>query len=199
MTKEEKNMKKNFSNIALCIVGAAFFFLAGMFVGPKGSNLKSKMKTWRYTKTAAQRLYEQWDKSSLFLESSGESLDSFEKKNGTFILYNWATWCPHCKKINPSMQRLEKASIPTIALTFDVDWDSYRLYREKEKPFFQDLVMHDESGKNEFVPRKNEFDIPLIPSVWIVKNGSVQKIFVGEPGAEKLFSYLEKQGFIDKE
>ena len=192
-------MGKKITTVAVCAVGAAFFFLAGMFVGPKGTNLKSKMKGWKYTRTAAQKLYERWDEDSLFFGNGGESLKSFSEKNGAFILYNWATWCPHCKNINQKLQRLEKASIPTIALTFDTDHDSYKLYREKTSPFWRDLFMRDESGKDKFVPRENEFDVPLIPSLWIVENGSVQKIFVGEAGADKIFSYLEKRGFIGKD
>ena len=188
-------MKKSTSGI-LGVFVAAIFFFCGMFVGPKGSNLKSHIKQWRYTAGSAQKMYDSWEKSALFFESGGESFESFAQKNESFILYFWATWCPHCKNIFPQMQNLKNANIPTVALPFDTDWDSYHLYREKNAPFWQDLVQHSKDGEAVFVPRKDAFDIPLIPSVWIIKNGKVQKIFVGESGAKKFFSYLEKQKIL---
>ncbi len=189
-------MQKSLLKIVVVVFCCAFCFFAGMFVGPNGSNLKSKMKGWRYTASLAQKLYDQWDKDALFFESGGGTLSQFVQNNGTFILYNWASWCPHCKKINSDLQKLQNAAVPTIALTFDTDWDSYRLYREKNALFWRDLVHKTTTGENQFVIRENEFDVPLIPSVWIVQDGKIKKIFVGESGVPKLFSYLEKSNLL---
>ena len=78
-------------------------------------------------------MYDSWEKSALFFESSGETFESFAQKNESFILYFWATWCPHCKNIFQQMQTLKNANIQTVALPFDSDWDSYHLYREKKR------------------------------------------------------------------
>ena len=178
------------------VIVALLCFFAGMFVGPRGSNAQSHIKQWRYTAGAAQKRYAAWDSRALFFADTGEPFADFVGRNDTFILYNWATWCPHCKKINASLSRLQSAAVPTVALTFDTDWDAYRRYREKERPFWRDLVMHDEAGSAVFTPREREFNVPLIPSVWIISNGTVKKIFVGEAGAAKLFPWLEKQGML---
>lgn len=50
-------------------------------------------------------------------------------------------------------------------------------------------------GSVDFVPREKNFAIPLIPSVWVVKNCSVEKIIVGSKHIEELGS-VSSSGYL---
>ena len=192
----ENDMQKIAAKAATHIAVAVLFLFLGMFIGPRGTNAQAQLKKWRYTTATAQKLYRAWDKDTLFFEAGGEPFSEFASQHDTFILYNWASWCPHCKNVNAALGRLQSAPVPTVALTFDTDWDAYRSYRDSARPFWRDLVQHDADGTAVFTPREQEFNVPLIPSVWIVSGGVVKKIFVGEAGGAKLFPWLERHGLL---
>lgn len=175
---------------------AVFFFVAGMIFAPSGTLVRKVQKKLTYNTKTSQRLYDKWDKSSLFFSESGESFSDFAERNETFLIYFWATWCPHCRNINGEMNALKDARISLVGLSFDTVQDEYNSYLAENPVFWRDLFQKDEEEMLTFCKRVDELNIPSIPSVWVVSGGKVKKIFVGETGAKKLPSFLKKNGWL---
>ena len=185
--------KKNIINY---IIVALFAFFAGMLLCPQGKVVHLIRSKMNYTRGTAQKLYKQWDKSKMFFYSdSGDSksFTEFEAENKTYALYFWATWCPHCVNVFETVATSSK-NIPFASLPFEKKEESYIDYKSKHDYLWQDLVLH-ENGGEKFIPREKEFNVPLIPSVWLVKNGKVKKVFIGEKGIKKFSSYIERRTF----
>ena len=179
-------------NLFRYFVVAVVFFLAGVVFSP-GSVPRTRLaKKLSYTRAKAQRMYTKWEPSELVFVQNGESFDSFLAKNDTFVLYFWATWCPHCVNVRESLASLEKCEIPVIALVFDSQKEAYETYRTENPYFWHDLVKKCDDGW-EFVERLDEFNIPSIPSAWIVERGKVKKVFRGEKGIAKLVDFFRKK------
>ncbi len=185
--------KKNIINY---IIVALFAFFAGMLLCPQGKVVHLIRSKMNYTRGTAQKLYKQWDKSKMFFYSdSGDSksFTEFEAENKTYALYFWATWCPHCVNVFETVATSSK-NIPFASLPFEKKEESYIDYKSKHDYLWQDLVLH-ENGKQKFIPREKEFNVPLIPSVWLIKNGKVKKVFIGERGIKKFSLYLANSHF----
>lgn len=187
-------IKKNIINY---IIVALFAFFAGMLFFQKEKLVHLVRSKMNYTKGTAQKLYKQWDKSKMFFYSDSDdskSFTEFEAENKTFALYFGATWCPHCVNVFETVATSSK-KIPLASIPFEKNEESYLAYkREHDDYLWQDLVLH-ENGKQKFIPREKEFNVPLIPSVWLVKNGKVKKVFIGERGIKKFSSYIERRTF----
>lgn len=185
--------KKNIINY---IIVALFAFFAGMLLCPQGKVVHLIRSKMNYTRGTAQKLYKQWDKSKMFFYSdSGDSksFTEFEAENKTYALYFWATWCPHCVNVFETVATSSK-NIPFASLPFEKKEESYIDYKSKHDYLWQDLVLH-ENGGQKFIPREKEFNVPLIPSVWLIKNGKVKKVFIGEKGIKKFSLYLLNSNF----
>ena len=185
--------KKNIINY---IIVALFAFFAGMLLCPQGKVVHLIRSKMNYTRGTAQKLYKQWDKSKMFFYSdSGDSkpFTEFEAENKTYALYFWATWCPHCVNVFETVAASSK-KIPFASLPFEKKEESYIDYKSKHDYLWQDLILH-ENGNQKFIPREKEFNIPLIPSIWLVKNGKVKKVFIGEKGIKKFNLYLLNSNF----
>ena len=185
--------KKNIINY---IIVALFAFFAGMLLCPQGKVVHLIRSKMNYTRGTAQKLYKQWDKSKMFFYSdSGDSksFTEFEAENKTYALYFWATWCPHCVNVFETVATSSK-NIPFASLPFEKKEESYIDYKSKHDYLWQDLVLH-ENGGQKFIPREKEFNVPLIPSVWLIKNGKVKKVFIGETGIKKFSLYLLNSHF----
>lgn len=185
--------KKNIINY---IIVALFAFFAGMLLCPQGKVVHLIRSKMNYTRGTAQKLYKQWDKSKMFFYSdSGDSksFTEFEAENKTYALYFWATWCPHCVNVFETVATSSK-NIPFASLPFEKKEESYIDYKSKHDYLWQDLVLH-ENGGQKFIPREKEFNVPLIPSVWLIKNGKVKKVFIGEKGIKKFSLYLLNSHF----
>ena len=165
---------------------ALFFFLAGMFFAPNGNFVRKVHKKLSYTKGIAGRLYNGWEKENLFFQD-GTSLKDFEDVNKTYIIYFWATWCPHCNNIHEEMNSLKNSVIPLIALPFDTSKEDYDAYCAENPCFWQDLFQKNGEGEFIFCPRENSYEIPSIPSLWIIKNSKIEKIYIGEKSIRKFF------------
>ncbi len=183
--------------IGYSLVALVFFFL-GLLVSPGSIPRRKIVKKLSYTKAAAQRKYDKWDKASLVFFDSGQSLADFESQHDTFILYFWATWCPHCRNIQDKMNLIDEdlnSYLPLVSLSFDTKKEDFDLY-SKEYPYtFPVLVERKSYGENSFCLREGNFNIPSIPSAWVIKSGKIQKIFIGEKGADKLYEWLREQKF----
>ena len=186
----------NKKNIINYIIVALFAFFAGMLLCPQGKVIFLIRSKMNYTRGTAQKLYNQWDKSKLFFYSdSGESKSfiEFEAENKIYSLYFWATWCPHCMNV---FETIADASnkIPFVSIPFEKNEESYLAYKTEHDYLWQDLILH-ENGGQKFIPREKEFNVPLIPSVWLIKNGKVKKVFIGEKGIKKFSLYLVNSHF----
>lgn len=185
--------KKNIINY---IIVALFAFFAGMLLCPQGKVVHLIRSKMNYTRGTAQKLYKQWDKSKMFFYSDSDdskSFTEFEAENKTYALYFWATWCPHCVNVFETVATSSK-NIPFASLPFEKKEESYIDYKSKHDYLWQDLVLH-ENGGQKFIPREKEFNVPLIPSVWLIKNGKVKKVFIGENGIKKFSLYLLNSHF----
>ena len=187
-------IKKNIINYTIVTL---FAFFAGMLFCQKEKVVYFIRSKMNYTKGTAQKLYKQWDKSKMFFYSDSDdskSFTEFEAENKTYALYFWATWCPHCVNVFETVAASSK-NISFASLPFETNEDSYLAYkREHDDYLWQDLVLN-ENGKQKFIPREKEFNVPLIPSVWLIKNGKVKKVFIGERGIKKFSLYLANSHF----
>ena len=186
-------IKKNIINYTIVTL---FAFFAGMLFCQKEKVVYFIRSKMNYTRGTAQKLYNQWDKSKLFFYSdSGESKSfiEFEAENKIYALYFWATWCPHCMNV---FETIADASnkIPFVSIPFEKKEGSYLAYKTEHDYLWQDLILH-ENGGQKFIPREKEFNVPLIPSVWLIKNGKVKKVFIGERGIKKFSLYLANSHF----
>ncbi len=185
-------MTSKLKNGTSYVVVALLFFVAGLLFFPTIERIKSKL---RYTTGVAERLYEKWNADTIFLSESNVSLSKFRAENDIFVMYFWASWCPYCHKIVDTMKDLSRQNVSFVAMTFDSEMEVYKEYREKNNILWEDIMQKDGDGWK-FVVREGEFNVPSIPSVWVIKGNKVQKIFIGEKGIQKLGSYLKNKGFI---
>lgn len=169
------------------VLVAAFFLLLGIVVSTGAPRAKIE-KALRYNRSVAQKLYNGWDKESIFLPN-GRTFAEFERENDSYAIYFWATWCPHCRNAKESIRSFDGSSVPLVGLPFDTDAQKYAEAKAEFEPFWEDITL----GDGGFVPREGAFDIPSIPSVWFVENGKVRKIFVGESGLSKLPEWLKNR------
>lgn len=186
-------IKKNIINY---IIVALFAFFAGMLLCPQGKVIYLIRSKMNYTRGTAQKLYRQWDKSKLFFYSDSDEFKTFtefEAKNKTYALYFWATWCPHCMNVFETVVEASR-KIPLASIPFEKKEESYLAYKSEHDYLWQDLILH-ENGGQKFIPREKEFNVPLIPSVWLIKNGKVKKVFIGEKGIKKFSLYLVNSRF----
>ncbi len=149
-----------------------------------------------YTVGKSQKLYSNWDIDKLYFVDDKKPFNSVVSSESTFIVYFWASWCPHCENIYPIMNSLSSLNVPFVAMTFDTEMEKYKDYVSTKKPLWSDIMFLSSEGDIEFVSRKEAYAIPSIPSVWIIKNGKVQKIFKGEKGIAKLPAYLKKASLL---
>ncbi|MBR1403653.1 MAG: redoxin domain-containing protein [Treponema sp.] len=171
-------------NLLVYVLIALVFFVAGMIFVPSGTLVRKVQKSLSYTKSISQKLYDGWEKDKLYF-SDGTSLKDFENSNENYIIYFWATWCPHCRNITGEVNSLKNAGIPLIGLTFDASKDEYNSYRTENPCFWEDLFQKDENGEFVFCPRKDSYNIPSIPSVWVVEKGKVKELYRGEERIKK--------------
>lgn len=101
---------------------------------------------------------------------SGELISSAQYKNKPIILHFWATWCPYCKKLQPTLVELQKKyqaqGVELISISFNEDegvMPQDEIYSRGYS--FLTAVMGEEVAKNYgvrgtpttfFINRKNE-------------------------------------------
>ncbi len=177
-------------------VVAILFFFAG-FVSSPGSVPRKKIeKKLMYTRGVAQRLYNKWDKDDLIFAEDEKSFAEFSRENEKFIVYFWATWCPYCRDVTDVITSISTdAEIPLVALTFDDDKKKLADYRSEKGINWRNIVKKSDNGW-EFVKREKQYNIPLIPSVWLVENGKVKRIFVGSDKIKEIPDFLINENLM---
>ena len=189
-------MTARHSSILHCLAVALVCFLAGMILAPGGTVMTVVRKKLSYTRNTAQRLYDAWKLDELYFAENGSSFRDFVSDNDTFLVYFWATWCPHCANVADTIESLKNASIPLVAMPFDTDRDAYDSYLRDNHPFWLNAMQKTETGELSFCPREDAHNIPLIPSVWFVRGGKVKSVFIGETGVDELISFLKKRAML---
>ncbi len=178
------------------VVVAVVFFLLGMVLSPSAPLVKSIRKKFLYTRGVAQRLYNKWDKDDLIFAEDEKSFAEFSRENEKFIVYFWATWCPYCRDVTDVINLISMdAEIPLVALTFDDDKKKLADYRSEKEINWRNIVKKSDSGW-EFVKRENQYNIPLIPSVWLLENGKVKRIFVGSDKIKEIPDFLINENLM---
>ena len=85
---------------------------------------------------------------------------------------------------------LAERNIAIIGLPYDRDTEYFNWFIDRHKLSWDNLLRQDSPGKTTFVQRKGHFYVPLIPSWWLIENGTVSDIFVGNKGKEELLVYF---------
>jgi DsbE subfamily thiol:disulfide oxidoreductase len=116
----------------------------------------------------------------------GKEMKLSDQKGSVVVLDFWATWCPPCRKAMPHLQKLsiDKARADKGLRIYAVNL--------REKPETVEKFLKD-NGYTFPVPMDNEgaaaakYSIKAIPTTVIVgRDGTVQNVFIGLPGDEKL-------------
>ena len=147
----------------------------------------------RYTANHSASLFQNWGKESLVLNSDGKPFSEFINENDRFVIFFWATWCPYCKESIDANKILAERDVAIIGLPYDRDAEYFNWFIDRNKLGWDNLLRQDSSGKTSFVQRKGHFYVPLIPSWWLIENGTVSDIFVGNKGKEKLLAYFTEE------
>ncbi|HEY7865304.1 MAG TPA: protein disulfide oxidoreductase [Psychromonas sp.] len=88
------------------------------------------------------------------------------------LLYFWATWCPVCNFVSPSVNWLSKShQVISVALTSGDDQrlGQFMTYKEYDFP-----VINDPKGKV-----SQAWGVAATPSIVIIKNGEISSITTG--------------------
>lgn len=88
------------------------------------------------------------------------------------LLYFWATWCPVCEFVSPSVNWLsDNHQVVSIAITSGDDQRLTQFMTHKEYDF---SVINDETGR-----LSQQWGVTATPSIFIVKDGEVSSITTG--------------------
>ncbi|PKG37257.1 protein disulfide oxidoreductase [Psychromonas sp. Urea-02u-13] len=88
------------------------------------------------------------------------------------LLYFWATWCPVCEFVSPSVDWLSSDhQVVSIAITSGEDERLNQFMKHKEYNF---SVINDDKGAI-----SQQWGVTATPSIFIVKNGEVSSITTG--------------------
>lgn len=169
------------------VLSIATFFL-GIAVVVAIPSCKKIIRLKRYTVNQSASLFQKWDKKNLVLNSNGKPFSEFINENKCFVVFFWATWCPYCKDTMDANKILAERNIAIIGLPYDYDSEYFNWFVDKHNFGWDNLLRLDSHGKTSFVQRKGHFYVPLIPSWWLIENGTVSEIFVGNQGKEKLLA-----------
>jgi thiol-disulfide isomerase/thioredoxin len=88
------------------------------------------------------------------------------------VVYFWATWCPVCPSVSPSIDWLD-GTIPvvTVALRSGTDEQLGRYLQQKDYGF---TTIHDSTGQ-----LAQQWGVHMTPAVAIVKNGEIVSFTAG--------------------
>lgn len=172
------------------LVSIFLAFLLGMLSISLYPRLKKKVEISGYTKEKCQKNFRQWNYQELYLDKSGESFDSFIKDNKRFVIFFWATWCPFCKPQFEVTKTLIESGIPVIGCPYEKDAEYFDFFITKKNIEWDNLIQYKDNSKK-FIVRKDEFRAALIPSWWVIENGSVKELFVGTKGSSEMLEYFK--------
>lgn len=189
----ETDSKRNLLSFAKIVFGITIAFLLGAATATHYPALKKKIAASLFSREKADAMLQNWDAQKLSFYGE-ENSGRFFAQGGKTVVFFWATWCPWCKKVLDVAENLGRNGISVVGVPFDKDEDYFRYFLENRKIGWKNLVQK-EGGNFSFVARSGSFDIPLIPSWWIVSDGKVEKIFSGSASAKDLQAYL---GIADK-
>lgn len=119
---------------------------------------------------------------------SGATIDLHElSRERPLVVYFWATWCPVCPSVSPSIDWLD-GSLPvvTVALRSGTDQQLARYMQQKAYSF---TTIHDSTGQ-----LAQQWGVNITPAVAIVKNGEIVSFTAGFTAPPGIFVryYLAK-------
>lgn len=129
-----------------------FFFSTFFIAASFSSHANETAKAWQLTK------------------QNGEVISLAQYKNKPVILHFWATWCPYCKKLQPTLVDLQKKyqaqGVELVSISFNEDEDALPQDEIRRRGYsFLTAVMGEEVAKlygvkgtptTFFINRKNE-------------------------------------------
>lgn len=109
----------------------------------------------------------------------------------TVVLEFWASWCPDCRKITPTMVELHKEyasdSLVFIGVSFDTDKDTWQKYVKENG---MDWIQYSELKKwKKDTSIDAAYKVKWIPTMYII--GKDGKIVLGTVDENKLKKALE--------
>ncbi len=176
----------------------------GMFVflalfSCKDSSTKTTSENLSEAATKAEeREVEVANDSEIPIYSFAEFEPLLHKKDGTTYVVNfWATWCKPCIKEMPYFEELAaKYKDDNVEVIF-VSLDFPRLLEKQVIPFIKEnnikskVVLLDDTGANEWIPKVDEFWSGAIPATLIYRN-DYRKFYEGPFDFEKLESAVKE-------
>ncbi|WP_022942505.1 protein disulfide oxidoreductase [Psychromonas hadalis] len=92
--------------------------------------------------------------------------------DGPVLIYFWATWCPVCELVSPSIDWLSPESqVVSVAIT---SGENQRLRQYMNHKAYDFHVINDEKGSI-----SRQWGVTVTPSIFIVKDGEVSSITTG--------------------
>ena len=93
----------------------------------------------------------------------------------------WASWCISCRvslpKLSAIANELEKKGLKIVAINLDENRESAKRFLKQYPVSF--LVLSDTKGRSAEL-----FNLPKMPSAYLIKNGKIIKTFYGYSGNE---------------
>ncbi len=102
---------------------------------------------------------------------SGAVISSEQYKGKPVILHFWATWCPYCKKLQPTLVELQKKyqaqGIELVAISFHADNDAFPQDELKKRGYsFLTAVQGEDVAK--------QYDVKGTPTTFFInKNNEI--------------------------
>ncbi|EIK0773819.1 MULTISPECIES: protein disulfide oxidoreductase [Vibrio harveyi group] len=105
----------------------------------------------------------------------GKSVDIFEmSKEKPVIVYFWATWCPVCKFVSPTINLIDKMdSYEVIGVSISSGPDD-RIAKFLESHHYDFSNLNDSRGLN-----ARSWGILVTPTIAVVKGGQIQFVTTG--------------------
>ncbi|EIZ1172002.1 protein disulfide oxidoreductase [Vibrio vulnificus] len=109
------------------------------------------------------------------LSIDGESVDIFEmSKEKSVVVYFWATWCPVCKFVSPTLNWIDKFdSYEVIGVSIGSGHDE-RVARYLEAHHYDFSNLNDSRGA-----WSGSWGISVTPMIVVVKDGQIQFVTTG--------------------
>ncbi len=125
--------------------------------------------------------------------NSTVKLSSFTDK--ATVLVFWASWCPHCQRELPVVQRLydelKSKGLNAVGVSADENVEDARRFVKSAGVTFPNAFAGSEKGQKVL----SEYGIKGVPALYVIeKGGTVVAHFLGETDEQTLRSTLAKAG-----
>jgi peroxiredoxin len=165
---------------------AAFFLLVALSL-PASAPLSAQEK-------AGDTLIGKAAPELILKDQSGKDFRLSALKGKVVLLEFWATWCPDCKEVLPSVQELftkyTAKGLAVVLISVDVKTDAVKPFLE-EKGYTFPVLLADRKAED----LKKTFQAKRIPTAWLIdRKGIVRAGYVeyGKKGAPEVEAQIVK-------